>query len=77
MKTNPNFDLDKLPEDYYDELKIGGWLEDSTIIYVTVDEFETATTVLKDRNDIIILRQFRLADKIGFSVDVQTEFSQI
>lgn len=78
METNPNFDLDQLPDDYYDELKRNGWLsEHTTIIYVSVDEYETATTVLKDKHDIVILRQFRLGKGVAFSVDIQTKFSEL
>jgi len=75
---NPNFDTDKLPDNYYQELKDNGWLcEGATIEYVSTDDFGTATTVLKHKDSLVILRQFLLAGKVHFSVDFEQEFNEI
>jgi len=69
---NPNFDTDKLPDNYYQELKDNGWLDErATIVYVSTDPFGTETTVLKHKDSLVILRQFLLAGKVHFSVDFE------
>lgn len=77
MKTNSNFDLSKLPDDYYEELDKFGWIDEhTTFIYVRVDEYDTAIIVLKIEDDIAVLRMFRMGNTIAFSVDIKEEFSK-